>query len=121
MRAKARRDRWREEVIKTSSEMSWVKAYYSKQAETWASFLTNAAGPGAAHERPGYNEVAWEWREQWNALHKSSEEIFSKALKAGADRQIEKTFSDEEIDNTDDSDAESEWQGLGELEYQDNL
>ena len=35
LRAKSRRDRWTEEFELLTSEMTWVKLYYDKQAETW--------------------------------------------------------------------------------------
>ena len=61
LRTKARRDRWREEVILLRSELLWTRLYFDRMAAEWK-------GRASAAGAEGHKAYANRQRAHWEAL-----------------------------------------------------
>lgn len=91
MRAKARLDRWEEELILVQNEMDWTVQWYAHQESTWLARLgtpTSQASPG--HRAYAFKQISmWAWlgrqaQEQFEASRSNStQQLVGAELSAG--------------------------------------
>lgn len=76
LRAKARFDRWEEEVKLVTNEMRWTGLWFDYQHNVWAGRAEGSSQQGLK----GHSCYAWKQAGMWEKLARDGREIFSKAL-----------------------------------------
>lgn len=69
LRAKARRERWEEEVELVGGEMSWTVNCFKYHERMWKQMAEEARGPGQA-------AYAWKQNSKWKEWARSAEDTF---------------------------------------------
>jgi hypothetical protein len=70
LRAKARHDRWEEEVILVTKEMGWTVNWFNHYATRWRLRAQNVDAKGGAAA------YAWKQAQVWESLKKDCEVMF---------------------------------------------